>query len=163
MRGIMLQPDPVPTSNLAAQLALLGQRGSTTSDLASRLAQALSLNVSGLTYSGQSGQRVVFGCSAALRHTLSPEHGAVTFAAKAELTQHWLIAVTLRLARDWSWDSQGSASFEVRNGADEVVGSVDLTAAISLTALDNPDRSGATMIFSTQSIPSPPRADSPPN
>jgi hypothetical protein len=147
IRGIMLQPDPVPTSNLAAQLALLGQRGSATSDLASRLAQALSLNVSGLTYSGQSGQRVVFGCSAALRHTLSPEHGAVTFAAKAELTQHWLIAVTLRLARDWSWDSVGSTSFEIRNGADEVVGSVDLTAAISLTALDNPDRSGATLIF----------------
>ena len=93
----MLQPDPVPTSNFAAQMALVGQSGATTSDLASRLAQALSLNDAGLTYSGQSGQRVVFGCSAALRHTLSPEHGAITFAAKGELTQHWLIAISLRL------------------------------------------------------------------
>ncbi len=116
IRGIMLQPDPVPTSNVVAQLALVGQSGATTSDIASRLAQALSLNVSSLTYSGQPGQRVVFGCAAAVRHTLSPEHGAITFAAKTELTQHWLVAISLRLARDWSWASLGAPSFEIRNG-----------------------------------------------
>ena len=85
IRGIMLQPDPVQTSNLIAQLAVAGQDGTTTSDLASQLAQALSLEVSGLTFTAQPGQRTVFGCSAALRNTLSPEHGALTFAAKAEL------------------------------------------------------------------------------
>ena len=147
IRGILLQPDPVPTSNVIAQLALIGQSGATTSDLAGRLAQALSLNVSSLTYSGQPGQRVVFGCSAALRHTLSPEHGAITFAAKTELTQHWLVAISLRLARDWSWASLSAPSFEIRNGTNQLVGSIDTTESASLTALDNPDRSGTTLIF----------------
>jgi hypothetical protein len=147
IRGIFLQPDPVPTSNLIAQLALAGQAGTAASDLATRLAQALSLNVSGLTYSGRPGQRVVFGCSPALRATLSPEHGAITFAAKTELTRHWIIAVTLRLARDWSWGSLGSTSFEVRNGAGQVVGSIDLASSVGISALDGPDRSGTTLIF----------------
>ena len=147
IRGIFLQRDPVPTSNVIAQLALAGQGGTATSDLATRLAQALSLNVSALTYSGQPGQRVVFGCSPALRATLSPEHGAITFAAKTELTQHWIIAVTLRLARDWSWGSLGSTSFEVRNGAGQVVGSIDLTSSVGISALDGPDRSGTTLVF----------------
>jgi len=147
IQGILLQPDPAPTSNLMAQLALAGQGGTATSDLATRLAQALSLNVSALGYSGQPGQRVVFGCSSALRATLSPEHGAITFAAKTELTQHWIIAITLRLARDWSWGSLGSTSFEVRNGAGQVVGSIDLTSSVGIAALDGPDRSGTTLIF----------------
>jgi hypothetical protein len=145
--GIMLQPDPVPSSNLAAVLALLGQSGTATSDVATRLAQALSLNVSGLTYSGQSGERVVFGCSAALRNSLSPEHGALTLMAKTELYQHWLIAITLDLARDWSWGGLGTTSFEVRNTVNQVVGSVDLTESVSVAALQNPDRSTTRLIF----------------
>jgi hypothetical protein len=151
IRGIMLQPDPIPTSNFVAQMALLGQSRATTLDLTSRLAQALQLNVAGLTFSGQPGQRVVFGCSAALRHTLSPEHGATTFAAKTELTQHWLIVISLRLARDWSWSSLGEPSFEISKqistSASRIVGSIDMTDAAGLVALDNADRSGTTLIF----------------
>jgi len=147
IRGILLQPDPVPTSNLAAVQALHGQSGMATSDIASRLAQALSLNVAGLTFSGQSGERVVFGCSSALRHSLSPEHGAITFGAKTELYQHWLIVITLQLARDWSWGALGTVSFEVRNTANQLVGTIDLTQSVSVTALDDPDRSATTLIF----------------
>jgi len=147
IRGIMLQPDPVPTSNFTAQMALIGESRATTLDLASRLAQALRLNLTGLTFSAQPGERVVFGCSAALRHTLSPEHGAITFASKIELTRHWLIVISLRLARDWSWSSLGEPSFEISTGADQVVGSIDMTDAAGLVALDNPDRSGTTLIF----------------
>jgi hypothetical protein len=147
IRGIMFEPDPVPSSNLAAVLALLGQSGTATSDVATRLAQALSLNVSGLTYSGQPGDRVVFGCSAALRNSLSPEHGALTLAAKTELYNHWLIAITLDLARDWSWGSLGTTTFEVRDSSDQVIGSVDLTDSVSMAALQNPDRSSTKLIF----------------
>ena len=81
------------------------------------LALALSLELSGLTLSGQPGQRVVFGCAAALRHTLSPEHGMLTFAAKSELTQHWLVAISVQLARDWSWDGLAATSFEIATAA----------------------------------------------
>ena len=161
IRGIMLQPDPVPSSNLAAVLALLGQSGTASSDVATRLAQALSLNISGLTYSGQPGERVVFGCSSALRHSLSPEHGALTIAAKTELCQHWLIAITLDLARDWSWDALGTTSFEVRNTANELVGSIDLTESVSVTALQNPDRSTTRLIFFDAVDPKPAAGDFP--
>jgi hypothetical protein len=151
IRGIMLQPDPMATNNFVAQMALLGEGRSTTLDLTSRLAQALQLNVAGLTFSGRPGQRVVFGCSAALRHTLSPEHGAVTFASKTELTQHWLIVVSLRLARDWSWSSLGEPSFEISKqigaSSSQIVGSIDMTDAAGLVALDNADRSSTTLIF----------------
>lgn len=147
IRGILLQPDPVLTSNLAAVNALLGQSGTATSDVASRLAQALSLDVAGLTFSGRSGKRVVFGCSSALRHSLSPEHGAITFGAKTELHQHWLIVITLQLARDWSWGALGTVGFEVRNTVNQLVGSMDLSQSVSMAALDNPDRSTTTLIF----------------
>ncbi len=155
IQGIMLQPDPVQTANVTAVLALAGQGGSTTSDLASRLADALSLTVSGLTYTGQPGERVVFGCSAALRNSLSPEHGAITFGAKAELTQHWLIVITLPLARDWSWSSLAPASFQVKNTAGQVVGSIDLTDSAPSNALQNPDRSTTMLVFFDAVSPQP--------
>ncbi len=152
--GIMLQPDPVQTSNFAQMLAVIGQSGTTTSDCAMLLAEQLSLNVTGLTYTAQAGERTVFGCSAALRHSLSPEHGAITFSATTELCQQWVIAITLQLNRDWSWSSLAAnwpnvapMSFEVKNGAGTVVGTIDLTQSVSGTALANPDRSTTNLIF----------------
>ncbi len=145
--GIMLQPDPVQTSNFAQMLAVIGQSGTTTSDCAMLLAQQLSLNVTGLTYTPQAGVRTVFGCSSALRHSLSPEHGAITFSAKTELCRHWLIAITLQLARDWSWSSLAPMSFEVKNGAGTVVGTIDLTQSVSGGALIIPDRATTNLIF----------------
>ena len=161
IEGIFLQPDPVPTGNLAAQLALTGQTGTASSDVASRLASALSLQVSSLTYSGPPGERVVFGCSSALRSTLSPEHGAITFAAKTELTQHWLIAITLRLARDWSWGSLAPTSFQVHNSSNELVGTIDLTGSVSSTIGTDPDRSGTNLIFFDAVDPKPPSGQFP--
>jgi hypothetical protein len=90
---------------------------------------------------------VVFGCSAALRHSLSPEHGSLTLAAKTELCRQWLVAITLEVARDWSWGALGTTSFEVRNTANELVGSIDLAESVSVTALENPDRSTTQLIF----------------
>ena len=77
----------------------------------------------------------------------SPEHGAITLAVKTELTQHWLIAISLRLARDWSWGLLGATRFDIRNTNNQVVGGIDMTDAVSLAALDDPDRSGTTLIF----------------
>ena len=156
IRGIMLQPDPAQTSNLIAQLAVAGQSGTTPSDVASRLAQAMALEDLGLTFTAQPGQRTVFGCSAALRHALSPEHGALTFAAKAELTNQWLLAITLRIARDWTWDGLAATSFVVRDGGNKVIGSVDVNDGIGLTALTQPDRSGTNIVFFDAVDPKPP-------
>ncbi|MBB6249400.1 hypothetical protein [Rhodanobacter sp. A1T4] len=147
IRGILLQPDPVQTSNVTAALAVAGQGGTTAYDLSQRLAQALGLNFTGLTYSGQPGQRVVFGCSSALRHSLSPEHGALTFGAKSELTQHWLIVITVQLARDWTWGVLNPIRFDIRDSSNTVVGSINMTDAVGISALANPDRSNASLVF----------------
>ncbi|MFI5117766.1 MAG: hypothetical protein ACHP8B_13830 [Terriglobales bacterium] len=146
-RAIMLQPDPVPTTNLAQQLQVLGQQGTAQTDLMGRLALALDLNVSGLTLSGRNGRRVVFGCSKALRHILSPDHGSIAFASKADLTRHWIAVITLQLQRDWSWDELGDVSFEITNESSDVVGSIDLRRGLTATALTNPDRTKTYLIF----------------
>ena len=147
IRAIMLQPDPVPTSNLIAQQALKGTPNASSSDMASRFAQALSLSSYGLTFSAQTGTRAVFASSKALRHTLSPDHGQITFASKGELLQQWIIAITLRLNRDWSWDGLAPVSFEVSDGTGTVIGSLGVNSGIGLNALQNPDRSGTDLIF----------------
>jgi hypothetical protein len=51
------------------------------------------------------------------------------------------------VARDWSWGALGTTSFEVRNTANELVGSIDLAESVSVTALENPDRSTTQLIF----------------
>lgn len=146
-RAIMLQPDPVPTTNLAQQLAVIGQQGTAQTDLVGRLALALNLNVNGLTLSGRTGERVVFGCSRALRNVLSPDHGSITFASKDELTRQWITVLTLELQRDWSWDGLADVSFEIANESAEVVGTIDVTRGLTATALDQPDRSMTRLIF----------------
>lgn len=161
IHAFMLQPDPVPTSNLAAQLALLGLSGTTSSDMASRLADALSLELNALTFSARPGRRAVFGCSKALRHTLSPEHGQLTFAAKTELAQHWIVAITLQVARDWSWDALAPVSFEVRDASNTVIGTLDVTHGLGLAALDHPDRTTTDLIFLDAVDPKPPAGQLP--
>ncbi len=48
-----------------------------------------------------------------LNHVLSPENGTITFASDEELAQRWIVAVSLTLARDWTWDGLADAGFEV--------------------------------------------------
>ncbi|HTH99604.1 MAG TPA: hypothetical protein VL752_01555 [Acidisoma sp.] len=146
--GIMLQPDPVLTSNVAASLDVLGQRGTAPYDVSTRLALSLGLNVSGLTYTAQAGERILFGCGSTLAKTLSPDHGSITFATKGELTHHWLIVVSLHLARDWTWGLLAPISFEIRNAANEIVGTIDMTMSASAAALQGrASRSGTRLIF----------------
>ena len=49
-----------------------------------------------MTLVGRKGERVVFGCSRRIRHSLAPDHSSLTFAAKEDLTNHWIVALTLR-------------------------------------------------------------------
>lgn len=69
-----------------------------------RLAAEIELDHSALTLSGPSGSRTVLGCSSELRHTLSPEASALTFASAADLVQRWINVVQFTLQRDWTWD-----------------------------------------------------------
>lgn len=69
-----------------------------------RLAAELGLDHLALTLSGRSGKRTVVACSAELRHVLSPESSAITFASAADLVQRWINVATFEVLRDWTWD-----------------------------------------------------------
>ena len=70
---------------------------------AERLANELELDHHDLTLAGRAGRRTVIGCSANLRHTLSPERSAITLSSDADATQQWIHALRFTLARDWTW------------------------------------------------------------
>jgi hypothetical protein len=87
-------------------------------DLAGLLAQSFGLQANGLTFSGPPGVRTVFVTSGALRSTLAPDRSTVTLANANELLGHWIVALVLDIARDWTWEgfAQPGLSF-TRDGS----------------------------------------------
>ena len=89
--------------------------------------------------SEEAGRRVVFGASGAIRHVLSPDHSTITFADVSEITARWLMAVPLRLARDWTWDALTDEGLQVfrsiDGGARAPVGTISPQNALSETAV----------------------------
>ena len=145
-QSILLQPDPPPTLNLAAMMTLNGQTFETPANLFQRFADQLELNTSGTTLFGKPGQRVVFGCSKGIRHTLSPEKGSITFSSKADLIHLWIPTIMLEIKRDWAYDALDYKSFIVkRDGV--VVGEIDMVKTLSITAIQDADRSHTRLIF----------------
>ena len=101
------------------------------------LAQTLRLASDGLTLRARPGERVVFGASKALRHTLDPAASSLTFTSFAELRHNWIVALTLELGRDWTWDGISPAGFTVSNAAHvlfEPLGSVTVPRVLGAAA-----------------------------
>ncbi|MCL4294581.1 MAG: hypothetical protein KJ077_02590 [Anaerolineae bacterium] len=146
-QSILLQPDPIPTPNLAALMIVSGQATDTPANLFQRLAEQLQLDTSGTSLFAKPGKRVVFGCAKGIRHTLSPEHATITFANKTDLVHQWIPTIILDINRDWSWDGLGLISFEIKRGDTELVGVIELKNMVSITALKNADRSHTRIIF----------------
>lgn len=159
IRGIYLQPDPpfVFDGNIGS--ILLGKEVEKAPDMIQRLAQQLGLESNGLSLVAKKGQRVQFGCSHRIRHTLSPDNSSITFASKADLANHWLCCITLEMERDWTWDALQDRSFVIqrqrRFKEDDVateaetleVGDIEIKKTAPFTALLNPDRDRTTIIF----------------
>jgi len=145
--AIMLQPDPAPTSNLNAQMLLRGQDVATPANLFQRLAQQLDLDTTGTALFGKPGVRVAIGCSKAIRNTLSPDGGSITFASKQDLTRQWIPLITLDLQRDWAWNALAPISFTVTRNGVGVVGTIEVKASVSATCLSTPDRTHTRIIF----------------
>ncbi len=135
--------------------------------LPQRLAQQLELTVKNLAFAPKPGRRIVFGASSALRYSLSGDHGVITFAAESELKNHWIVAITLDVDRDWTWDGLQDRSFEVARkdapeSAERIVGQIDLRFAVNELALLGedarfPDRRTMTrLIFFDAVNPTPP-------
>ena len=114
----------------------------TVASPAQRLAQELSLDHTSLTFAGRPGQRTVIGCSANLRHTLSPERAAITIASEADVIQHWINVLHLTLARDWTWDGLAENGVDVirrivrpkHDDVTQLAGTIRLPHSLAATA-----------------------------
>ncbi|MGQ0679967.1 MAG: hypothetical protein ACT4OM_10015 [Actinomycetota bacterium] len=158
IRGIYLQPDPIPLVKGFLEGFFKNTTGDTPS-ITQRLAQQVGVENKGLTLVGKRGERVVFGCSRRIRHTLSPDGSSITFAAKEDLINHWIVPITLQLDRDWTWDGVAPVSFEIfrsktfqadaevdGNGG-QPVGDWEMVRTAPLQALDEPERDYTRLIF----------------
>jgi hypothetical protein len=163
--------DPLFAGSAASQLsALYFQPGA---NIAQLLAQQLGLAQNGLTLTGNPGQRTVFGASGALRQAITADDGAITFANQTELLGHWIVAVTLQVKRDWTWDGfarpaaaapGGSLSAAVpsvgftRDG--QPIGTITVPPAIPVSTLQDPtatvERSFTQLVFFDAIDPGPP-------
>ena len=159
IRGLYFQPDPPQPWDGRVDSLLLRRGVPRTPAMIQRLAQQLDVDHKGLTLVGERGQRVVFGCSRAIRHTLAPDNSSITFASKDELLNHWVVALNLQVDRDWSWDMLEEVSFEIfrdkkflsdgdiDDNQGRPVGDLEMKATASINALQDADRSKTTLIY----------------
>jgi len=158
LQAIYLQPDDIAlVKPVKAHMQQIQAQPVFIPDCVQRLAQQLKITNSGLTLVGNAGQRIQFGCSARIRHTLSPDNASLTFASKAELYHHWLNCIKIDIKRDWTWDALEDSSFVItrktnfkENPArtkEEIVGEIDIKHTISFSALQNADRTHTTLLF----------------
>jgi hypothetical protein len=138
-QGIFIQPDPPYDGHLKDVNAAAGTPEQVPENAIQRLARQLRLVSRNLTLSETAGRRVVFGASGAIRHVLSPDHSTITFADLSEITARWLMAVPLRLARDWTWDALTDEGLQVfrsiNGGTRQLVGLISPKRVLSETAV----------------------------
>jgi hypothetical protein len=140
--------DPIFPNNPELQLqAFYFQPGANIPQL---LGQQLGLKQQGFTFSAASGQRTVFGASGTIRHSVSADDGSLTFSNQTELLGQWILALTLDLERDWTWDGFGqpALSFQ-RDGSNIGVIAFPRVIAAEATGVpgQNPDRSFSRIVF----------------
>jgi len=130
-----LSPDQSPLTAIMLQPA---------ADMVQRFVDQFHLRTNGLTLTARPGERVLFGASGGLRHTIDPDGGSITFAADSELLNQWIVAVQVQLQRDWTWDAIDEHGFVVshRNdtsGVTRVRGQIRVPLVAPTAALLGPD------------------------
>ena len=172
IRALWLRPDPVPTVPTSiAPLLFRRVSSDETPGVLERLAQRLDLDFKGMTLVGKRGERVAFACSRRIRHTLSPDSSSLTLAAKEDLSNHWIVGVTLRIDRDWTWEGLRHIGFNIlREGTADPsgrrqVGEWEIIQTASFQALHGAQRTVTRLIFLDAVDPqnAPPRVGQPPN
>lgn len=118
LRGLFIQPEQAVDRAVSVAQKPSGNALAAPDNALGRLAEALDLEVSGLSLRARHGRRVLFGCSPTLRHVTGPDGASLTFASTGDLTQLWLLAVRVDLDRDWSWD--GLDHIRIERGGIEV-------------------------------------------
>ncbi|MEM1196033.1 MAG: hypothetical protein AAGH57_08020 [Pseudomonadota bacterium] len=93
-----LQPEVIP--NARTLVAPTQARFSSLSVI--RLASALELMHDAGAVVAPPGRRAVFACNG-ITHATAPDNSSITFTSAAELTQTWINALRIPIARDWTW------------------------------------------------------------
>ena len=146
VQGIFLQQDaPVVKQGVND---LFKRHGLTDKpNIVQRLAKQIGIESKGLTLVSNKGQRIIFGCSSKIRHSLSPDLSSITFASKEDLAGHWLGCIVYKLNRDWSWDALEDVAFTFtrtkkfkadNNDEAEIqlnIGDIELKSVVSFEAL----------------------------
>ncbi|MBM4259674.1 MAG: hypothetical protein FJ147_27730 [Deltaproteobacteria bacterium] len=159
LQGVFLQPDPPRTFDGKVITLLFGKEVVKPPDAIQRVAKQLNVENIGLTLTAEKGERIQFGCSNRIRHTLSPDNSSLTFASEGDLINHWLCCVSLQIDRDWTWDALEERSLVISrtrrftndNAVSEsettVVGDIEIKHTASFEALHNPRRNYTRLIF----------------
>jgi len=175
IQGIYLQADPPLVYDGNPTSVFLGKEVEKPADIIQRLSQQLGLESSGLTLIGKKGERIQFGCSNRIRHTLSPDNSSITFSSKGDLINHWLCCITLEIDRDWTWDALDDVSFviqrkkwfredDLESEAETLdVGDIEIKRMVPVNALLKPERGRTTIIFIDAVEPKNALMQSPPN
>jgi hypothetical protein len=158
LRGIYLRPDPPLVNNPFTIVATVVEgKELAQSTVIERLAAALGVEAKGQTLIGQPGERIQFGCSNRIRHTLAPDHSSLTFATAEELLNHWLCVVCFDVHRDWTWDGLADTGITVERTrrftgepgtlASETVGYLTMEKSASRLATTDAKRDHTRMVF----------------
>jgi len=158
LQGLYLQPDPPQVNNpITIVKSVVEGTELPYSKLIERLAAQLRVDYKGQTLIGKQGERIQFGCSNRIRHTLAPDNSSLTFAKSEELLGHWLCVLSFEVQRDWTWDGLASQGIEVQRVRQftgeagtvekEVVGYLQSQRTASRLATTNPDRSYTRIVF----------------
>ncbi|MBE7184149.1 MAG: hypothetical protein INR68_07050 [Methylobacterium mesophilicum] len=144
VEGIFLQPAAPGSPALMAAQKAAGRGAELPEDPLGRLAAALDLDRTGRVLRARPGRRLMIGASPLLRHVVGPDGASLTFATANEMTRLWLVAVTLRLKRDWSWDGLDHLRIE-RDGSE--AGRIQATASAGREAAGDENRNASTLVF----------------
>jgi hypothetical protein len=153
VEGIFLQPDAPVTQAVALVQQMAGQGLTAPTNALGRLATALDLAVVGTGPRAHPGERVLFGCSPGVAHSLGPDGGSIQFASINDLTLVWIVAVRLELHRDWSWD--GLDHLSIQKGGVEV-GQVEPRLTVAHEALEGAPIDRSSIVFLDVFDPKPP-------
>ncbi len=159
--SIFFRPEVSKTPQERRATAARGEQNQADVSIIERLASVSGFNKNGLSVMGRENQRIQFGCSNLIGHTLSPDHSSITFATTDDLSGKWISVIQLDLKRDWCWDMLAADSFEVfrqwkykrddginfEEGNEEKIGVIGLTKGLNWQNMPEPDRLKTRLVF----------------
>ena len=147
LRAFYLLPDLPATGLSAAVRKSAGLPNARAIETPARLAEALNLEHSGLNLWARPGRRTVFAAAPAIQHQLGADRASIRFGSETDLVRHWIVALHLKLDRDWTWDAlEERGAFRIlRDGV--LIATVDIPRVVGRAALRDARRGLTELLF----------------